>query len=99
MFRREVLQRFDYLFAKIRPPNFTGSLRSGVTSCLKTPSGITKKGNGPCRPFYLVALLVEFELERYGCTVIQVDGVSVRVAGSQVAGGENELPARGARAV
>ena len=35
-----------------------------------------------CRPFSAVARLVESELERYGCTVIQVYGVSVSVARS-----------------
>ena len=49
-----------------------------------------------CRPCFSVALLVESELERYSCTVVQVNGVSVSVAGSQIASGHNELPSRGA---
>src|SRR6476469_4489514 len=55
-----------------------------------------KKGRLHAVPFSAVALLVESELERYGRTVVQVNDVSVGVAGSQVTGGENKLPTRGA---
>ena len=51
-----------------------------------------KRDGTVCRPFTAIVLLVEFELERYDCTVIQVNGVSISVAGSEVAGGHNELP-------
>jgi len=47
----------------------------------------------------VIAVLVESELEADRRTVVQVDGVSVSVASGQVAGGQNELPARGTCAI
>ena len=92
------MQKYSHNSGKKRPPNFPGSLRSRSLDCSNAGIGV-KKGDGLCRPLFAVALLVEFELERYRCSVIQVDGVSVSVTGSQVTGGQNELPSRGACAV